>query len=85
VVGGIRQRGSEAVGMVIIGLARLFLAVIVLLVLVLASTILGFDVTTTIPLAAMSGVSGLLSWLLTRDGRLVIAGRQDETDGEKKT
>ena len=57
VVGGIRQRGPEAVGLLIIGLARVFLFIVVLGVLLFASSVLGFDVT-TVPLAAMSGASG---------------------------
>lgn len=64
-VGGIRQRGPEAVGLVLIGLARLVVAVATLAVLLFASSVLGFDVTTG-PFLAMSGLSGLVSWLITR-------------------
>jgi hypothetical protein len=67
-VGGIRQRGPEAVGLVIVGLARLVVAVTALIVLLFASSVLGFNVTAG-PFVVMSGLSGAISWLLT-GGRL---------------
>lgn len=73
-VGGIRQRGPEAVGLVLIGLARLVVAVATLVVLLFASSILGFDVTTG-PFLAMSGLSGVVSWLVTRRGRVKESGQ----------
>jgi hypothetical protein len=68
VVGGIRERGSEAVGMLIVALARLVIGVIAFLVLCGISSILGVEVTTW-PAAGMTVISGLVSWLTTRDGK----------------
>lgn len=49
VVGGIRQRGAEAVGLVIMGLARLLVTFAALLILLFGSSVLGLKVT-SIPL-----------------------------------
>jgi hypothetical protein len=67
-VDGIRQRGPEAVGLVLIGFARILVATGVLLVLLLASSVLRLEVS-TVPFTVMSGLSGLASWLITRDRR----------------
>ena len=65
VVGGIRERGPEAVGLVIIGVARILIAVLVLALLLIGSSLLGFDVS-AVPFAGMTGLSGLVSWAITR-------------------
>ena len=65
VVGGIRQRGAEAVGLLIVGTARVVIAVMVLVILVVAGKVIGIDVS-AVPFAAMTGISALVSWLLTR-------------------
>jgi hypothetical protein len=51
--------------LVIIGLARILIAVLVLVLLLIASSILGFNVS-AVPFAGMTGLSGLVSWLITR-------------------
>lgn len=81
VVGGIRQRGPEAVGLLIIGLTRIVLAVLVLGVMLFASSVLGFNVT-AVPFAAMSGLSAFLSWLITRDRAWLKTGipKSDASD-----
>jgi hypothetical protein len=63
----IRSRGPEAAGLVMVGLARLVVAVATLMALLLCSSILGIEVT-PIPFAAMSGLSAVLSWAITRGG-----------------
>jgi hypothetical protein len=67
VVGGIRERGSEAVGMLIVALARLVIGVVAFLALYGLSSVFGIEVTTW-PAAGMTVISGLVSWLTTRDG-----------------
>lgn len=81
VIEGVRERGPEAVGLVIIGLARILIAVLVLGLLLFASSILGLNVS-AVPLAGMTGLSGLLSWLTTRKGSWADSseGRGDEDD-----
>jgi hypothetical protein len=61
---GIRMRGPEAVGLVLIGFAQIVIGVLVLVLLVAASEIVGIDVT-AVPFTGMTGVSMLVSWLLT--------------------
>jgi hypothetical protein len=68
VVGGIRQRGPDAVGLLIMAAARIVIAVVVLGLLFVASSLLGYPVTTW-PFVGMTGISGLVSWLTTRDRR----------------
>jgi hypothetical protein len=64
-VGGIRERGSEAVGLVLIGAARLFLAFLaVLLSQILGVAIFGFDLV-SLPSAALSVISVALSVVAT--------------------
>lgn len=65
VIGGIRERGPEATGLLIVGLARIVIALIVLILLVIASEVVGIDVS-AVPFAGMTGISMLVSWLLTR-------------------
>jgi hypothetical protein len=85
VVGGIRQRGPAAVGVVIMGLARLVVAVATLAVMLFASSVLGLEVS-AVPFAIMSGLSGLLSWLITRDGRwvLTVSKQAESASGESQ-
>lgn len=62
------------------GLARLVVAVATLAVLLFASWVLGFDVTAG-PFVAMSGFSGVVSWLITK-GRWPGAGGDDLDRGD---
>ncbi len=78
-VGGIRQRGPEAFGVIIIGLARLVVAVATLAVLLFASSVLGFNVT-AVPFVAMSGLSAVLSWLITKDARWIETEQLEAVD-----
>jgi hypothetical protein len=65
-VAAIRQRGPEAVGLLLIGLARLTLATAVLVVLHFAgATMFGFNLMST-PFAAASVISLGLSFLATK-------------------
>lgn len=68
VVGGIRQRGAEAVGVVIVGMARLLVGMAILAALLSVSWIFGVDIT-AIRFATMTGVSSGLSWVATRRPR----------------
>jgi hypothetical protein len=67
VVGGIRQRGPDAVGVVLMGVARLVVGVLTLMVLLGACSILGYEVT-VLPFSGMTCISGLVSWIATREG-----------------
>jgi len=71
-VGGIRQRGPEAFGWMLVSLARIAITVVVLVLMLAASWAFGYDVT-VLPFAGMTTVSGLVSWLLTRE-----RGREEE-------
>jgi len=64
-VGGIRERGAEAVGLVLVGIARIVIAVVVLALQLIASSLLGYEVT-ALPFVGMTAVSILVSWLTTR-------------------
>jgi hypothetical protein len=64
VVGGIRERGSEAVGLLIVGVARIATAVMALIVLVIASKLVGIEIS-AVRFAVMTVFSGLVSWLIT--------------------
>jgi hypothetical protein len=63
VVGGIRQRGPDAVGLVIVGIARLIVGVATLGVLLGIGAIFGYDATAA-HFAGLTGVSALVSWLV---------------------
>lgn len=67
-VGGIRQRGPEAFGSMLVALTRIAITVVVLALMLVASWAFGYDVTAG-PFAGMTTISGLVSWLLTRDRR----------------
>jgi hypothetical protein len=64
-VGGIRQRGPEAFGWMLVALTRIAITVVVLALMLIASWAGGYEVTAW-PFAGMTTVSGLLSWLLTQ-------------------
>jgi hypothetical protein len=65
-VGGIRQRGPEAFGSMLVALMRIAITVIVLALMLIASWAFGYDVAVA-PFAGMTTISGSVSWLLTRD------------------
>lgn len=75
-VGGIRLRGPEAFGWMLVALIRIAIIVVVLVLMLVASWVLGYDVTAW-PFAGMTTISGLVSWLLTRGH-----GREDGDDRE---
>jgi hypothetical protein len=64
-VGGIRLRGPEAFGWMLVALIRIAITVVVLVLMLIASWAFGYDVTAW-PFAGMTTISGLVSWLLTR-------------------
>jgi hypothetical protein len=75
-VGGIRKRGPDTFGMVIEALARLVVGVLTFLVLFGLSKIAGYEATSVAPFAGMTGISGLVSWLVMR--RPKDSGEGDE-------
>lgn len=78
---GIRERGPAAVGLVIMGLARLTIGLLTLFVLVGTSTILGYGMT-PLPFAGMTGISALTTWLVTRETRWLEQAEEDtQTEG----
>lgn len=64
VVGGIRERGSEAVGLFIVGVARITMAALALIVLIVASKVIGVEIS-AVRFALMTALSALVSWLIT--------------------
>jgi hypothetical protein len=78
-VGGIRQRGPEAFGWMLVALMRIAITVVVLVLMLLASWAFSYDVTAW-PFAGMTTISGLVSWLLTRD-----RGQEEDGDRDAKT
>jgi hypothetical protein len=72
-VGGIRQRGPEAAGLVIVGLARILIAAVTLALLLSVSVVLGLEFRAALPLASMTGASAGLSWLVTRGASWSVA------------
>lgn len=67
-VEGVRQHGPDAVGMLIVGLARLTMAVATLGALWLASSLLGLN-TTAYSVIGMSGLSAAMGCLIARHDR----------------
>jgi hypothetical protein len=67
-VSGIRQRGPEAFGSMLMALTRIVTSGMVLALMLIASWAFDYDVTVG-PFAGMTTISGLVSWLLTRDRR----------------
>jgi hypothetical protein len=60
-IGGIRRRGSDAVGLVIMGMAKLAIGVVALAALLAVGAIFGYDITVLAGLA--TAVAGLVGWL----------------------
>jgi hypothetical protein len=65
VVGGIREKGAEAVGIILIGCAYIAIALFALLVLVLGGWSLGIELTMPSKLG-LSALSVAISWLVGR-------------------
>lgn len=63
VVYGIRLRGPDAVGLIIMGMARLIVGAATLGILLGIAAIFGYDVTAA-HFAGLTGVSALVSWLV---------------------
>jgi len=80
-IAAIRQRGPEAIGLLLIGLARLLLATAVLVILhVAGATMFGFNLM-SVPFAATSVISVGLSFLATQGrewGGVSEASTQDD-------
>lgn len=76
-VGGIRLRGPEAFGLLIMALTRIVIALLVLGLQLLATWLLDYDVTGW-PFVGMLTISGLVSWLTMRDRS------QEEDDDDAK-
>jgi hypothetical protein len=72
-VAGIRQRGADAVGLVIMAIAYLVIAVLVLLILLPVSSVFGIDWTAT-AVSVMSMISGIVSWLIGKSVRSMFRG-----------
>lgn len=80
-VGGIRLRGAEAFGWMLVSLTRIAITAVVLVLLLVAGWVFGYDVT-ALPFAAMTTVSGLVSWILTRE-REQEEDRDRDDEGEE--
>lgn len=72
-VGGIRQRGSEAVGLLIMAMTRIVIALLVLGLQLLVSWSFDYEVTAG-PFTGMTLIAGLVSWLTTRQ-----RGQEEDT------
>ena len=70
-VGGIRQRGADAVGLVIMALAYLTITVLILLVLLLVNSAFGID-RTAATVSVTSMISGAASLLIGKSVRLSL-------------
>lgn len=57
---GIRRRGPDAVGVVLMGMARLVVAVSTLVILLLAGALFGYNIPTSHALGATAVVAALL-------------------------
>lgn len=62
---GIRRRGPDAVGLVLMGMASLAITALSLTMLLLAAAVSGYD-PTTLAFAGVTIVVGLLDWLVGR-------------------
>ncbi len=60
-IGGIRQRGPDAVGMVIIGIARLVIGAVTLGLVLGLSTLFDYDMSAA-HLTGAAAIAGLVSW-----------------------
>jgi hypothetical protein len=65
VIAGVRERGPEAVGLVIVAAARVLIATVVLALLLTVHSVLGYALTAT-PYVGITATSSLVSLLLTR-------------------
>jgi hypothetical protein len=72
-IGGIRQRGPDAVGMVIIGIARLIIGAATLGLVLGLGTLFGYDMT-AVHLTGATAIAGLVSWWTGATSR--TAGRR---------
>lgn len=79
-VGGIRQRGPEAFGWMVVALVRIAITVIVLVLMLIASLAFDYKVSAG-PFAGMTTISGLVSWLTTRG---LGGDRVDRQEDDKK-
>lgn len=64
---GIRRRGPDAVGLLIMGLARLIVATAALGALLGVGALFGYDISAA-QFAGLTGISALVTWLMA-DGR----------------
>ena len=60
-IDGIRQRGPDAVGMMIMGIARLIIGVLTLGIVLGLGALFGYDMT-AVHLTGATAVAGLVSW-----------------------
>jgi hypothetical protein len=75
VVLGIRQRGPDAVGLLIVGIARLIVGAATLAVLLGVGVLFGYDVT-AIHFAGLTGISALVGWVAGRPAPRRSPGRR---------
>jgi ribonuclease HI len=68
VASGIRKRGPEAVGVVLVGMARLTVNVSALVILLLASAVFGYGITASHAFE-FTAVIAALNWLVTGNAR----------------
>jgi len=61
VITGIRERGSDAVGLLIMGIARLIIGGIALGVVLGVAAIFGYDMT-AVHLTGATAIAGVISW-----------------------
>jgi len=81
-VGGIRQRGPQAFGLVIMGIARLIVAVLTFAVLYGFSWAFNLEISAG-PFVGMSAVSALVSWLITKDVRWGVSKDSSDRSSDK--
>lgn len=62
-IGGIRQRGSEAVGLMLVSMVKLAVGTAALTALLILAAIFGFEMTATL-LAGATTLAGLGRWLV---------------------
>lgn len=62
ITSGIRRRGPDAVGIVLVGVAKLLVAALAIAILLLASALSGYDMTAA-HLAGATALIGTVHWL----------------------